>query len=60
MEIEKAVSEDNELLSYKASTFYWPNIKKKKENVDLKAVTKHTEEELKNRIEMDRKIKMFL
>ena len=60
-EIEEAFSEDDKLLSYKASTFVWPYIKKKERgDVDPTEATiaTYTEEELKNQIKMDKEIKM--
>lgn len=58
-EIEQAVSRDDELLRFKASTFIWPGIKSESRvKADLVAATR-TEEEYKNQIEMDKEIKIY-
>ena len=58
-EIEQALSEDDELLRFKASKFIWPGIKSESRGkADLVAATR-TEEEYKNQIEMDKEIKIY-
>ena len=55
-DIEEYVKEDPELLNYKCSPFFWPYIKAK-EKAPLPQSTQ-TEEELRKRIEIDKKDKI--